>query len=139
MQLYQAYADYHDMMNLAEELVVRCALAVNGNLSLQYQVGCNIPYFMVVHMFLCFEGMAFIGVILKWVATQNNSSCCSSKSYLIQIPKLLPFEHHLTYMWFWHSSCFLEEILSSRPLALNFNFLFEMMLVWHTICSMLLG
>lgn len=78
MQLYQAYADYHDMMNLAEELVVRCALAVNGNLSLQYQVGCNIPYFLDVHMFIFFKGMAFIGLILKRVTTQNNSSCFSS-------------------------------------------------------------
>lgn len=37
IELYQAYADYHDMMNLAEELVEKCALAVNGNTSLVYQ------------------------------------------------------------------------------------------------------
>ncbi|KAG0563488.1 hypothetical protein KC19_8G035200 [Ceratodon purpureus] len=37
IELYQAYADYHDMMNLAEELVERCALAVNGSTSITYQ------------------------------------------------------------------------------------------------------
>jgi hypothetical protein len=31
-----------------------------------------------VHMFIFFKGMAFIGLILKRVTTQNNSSCFSS-------------------------------------------------------------
>nr|XP_024403494.1 uncharacterized protein LOC112295780 isoform X2 [Physcomitrium patens] len=37
IELYQAYADYDDMMNLAEEIVEKCALTVNGSLSLTYQ------------------------------------------------------------------------------------------------------
>ncbi|CAM6057127.1 unnamed protein product [Sphagnum tenellum] len=37
IELYQAYADYRDMMNLVEDLVTRCSLAVNGSLCLQYQ------------------------------------------------------------------------------------------------------
>jgi lysyl-tRNA synthetase class 2 len=38
IELYQAYADYRDMMNLVEDLVTRCSLAVNGSLCLEYQV-----------------------------------------------------------------------------------------------------
>ncbi|CAM6086648.1 unnamed protein product [Calypogeia fissa] len=43
IEMYQAYADYHDMMDLAEELVTRCALAVHGSLTINYQ-GTEICY-----------------------------------------------------------------------------------------------
>lgn len=36
--MYQAYADYYDMMDLAEELVTRCVLAIHGSLTVNYQV-----------------------------------------------------------------------------------------------------
>ncbi|EPS59692.1 hypothetical protein M569_15113, partial [Genlisea aurea] len=37
IELYEAYSDYESMMNMAEELVTACALAVNGKLALDYQ------------------------------------------------------------------------------------------------------
>jgi lysyl-tRNA synthetase class II len=51
-QLYEAYADYHDMMSLAEELVEKCARAVNGSTSLVYQVCfiiCDIYMLLFFH------------------------------------------------------------------------------------------
>jgi lysyl-tRNA synthetase class II len=37
-QVYQAYADYFDMMDLVEELVTDCAQAVRHTLQFDYQV-----------------------------------------------------------------------------------------------------
>ncbi|VFR00807.1 unnamed protein product [Cuscuta campestris] len=37
IEIYEAYSDYHSMMNMAEEVVTRCALAVHGKLTLDYQ------------------------------------------------------------------------------------------------------
>ena len=37
MEVYQAYADYHDMMNLAENLIVSAATAVLGTTQINYQ------------------------------------------------------------------------------------------------------
>ena len=37
-QLYEAYSDYESMMAMAEEIVTRCALAVQGKLTIEYQV-----------------------------------------------------------------------------------------------------
>ncbi|KAL3028116.1 hypothetical protein AAZX31_03G095400 [Glycine max] len=37
MLMYEAYSDYQSMMNLAEEIVTRCALAVHGKLTIDYQ------------------------------------------------------------------------------------------------------
>lgn len=36
--MYEAYSDYQSMMNLAEEIITRCALAVHGKLTVDYQV-----------------------------------------------------------------------------------------------------
>eukprot|EP00268_Persea_americana_P049126 TRINITY_DN5239_c0_g1_i8.p1 TRINITY_DN5239_c0_g1~~TRINITY_DN5239_c0_g1_i8.p1 ORF type:complete len:230 (+),score=40.78 TRINITY_DN5239_c0_g1_i8:1080-1769(+) len=37
IEMYEAYSDYHSMMNMAEEIVTRCALAVHGKLTIDYQ------------------------------------------------------------------------------------------------------
>ncbi|PSR86911.1 Lysine--tRNA ligase [Actinidia chinensis var. chinensis] len=37
IEMYEAYSDYQSMMNMAEEIVSRCALAVHGKLSIEYQ------------------------------------------------------------------------------------------------------
>ncbi len=37
MEVYQAYADYHDMMNLAENLIVSASTAVQGTTQINYQ------------------------------------------------------------------------------------------------------
>ncbi|KAI3688256.1 hypothetical protein L1987_81967 [Smallanthus sonchifolius] len=37
IEIYEAYSDYESMMNMAEEIVTRCALAVNGKLTVDYQ------------------------------------------------------------------------------------------------------
>ncbi|KAK2974459.1 hypothetical protein RJ640_013201 [Escallonia rubra] len=37
IEMYEAYSDYESMMNMAEEIVTRCALAVHGKLSIDYQ------------------------------------------------------------------------------------------------------
>lgn len=37
-QMYEAYSDYDSMMNTAEEIVNRCALAVDDKLTIEYQV-----------------------------------------------------------------------------------------------------
>lgn len=36
--MYEAYSDYQSMMNMAEEIVTHCALAVHGKLTIDYQV-----------------------------------------------------------------------------------------------------
>ncbi|XP_062171233.1 lysine--tRNA ligase, chloroplastic/mitochondrial isoform X2 [Alnus glutinosa] len=38
IEMYEAYSDYQSMMNMAEEIVTRCALAVHGKLTIDYQV-----------------------------------------------------------------------------------------------------
>ncbi|KAH6811292.1 Lysyl-tRNA synthetase [Perilla frutescens var. frutescens] len=37
IEMYEAYSDYESMMNMAEDIVTRCALAINGKLTLDYQ------------------------------------------------------------------------------------------------------
>ncbi|KAL6200801.1 hypothetical protein ACLB2K_030582 [Fragaria x ananassa] len=37
IEMYEAYSDYESMMNMTEEIVTRCALAVHGKLTLDYQ------------------------------------------------------------------------------------------------------
>ncbi|XP_058743334.1 lysine--tRNA ligase, chloroplastic/mitochondrial [Vicia villosa] len=37
IEMYEAYSDYQSMMNLAEEIVTQCALAVHGKLTIDYQ------------------------------------------------------------------------------------------------------
>ncbi|XP_008222277.1 PREDICTED: lysine--tRNA ligase, chloroplastic/mitochondrial isoform X1 [Prunus mume] len=37
IEMYEAYSDYESMINMAEEIVTRCALAVHGNLTIDYQ------------------------------------------------------------------------------------------------------
>ncbi|KAL3828858.1 hypothetical protein ACJIZ3_017660 [Penstemon smallii] len=37
IEMYEAYSDYESMMNMTEEIITHCALAVNGNLTLDYQ------------------------------------------------------------------------------------------------------
>lgn len=37
IEMYEAYSDYESMMNMAEDIVTRCALAVNGKLTIDYQ------------------------------------------------------------------------------------------------------
>ncbi|XAR59927.1 Lysine--tRNA ligase [Bertholletia excelsa] len=37
IEMYEAYSDYQSMMNMAEEIVIRCALAVHGKLTIDYQ------------------------------------------------------------------------------------------------------
>ncbi|KAJ7299369.1 hypothetical protein O6H91_Y246000 [Diphasiastrum complanatum] len=37
VEMYQAYADYHAMMEIAEDIIIRCAMATHGRLKLQYQ------------------------------------------------------------------------------------------------------
>ncbi|GAV68124.1 tRNA-synt_2 domain-containing protein/tRNA_anti domain-containing protein [Cephalotus follicularis] len=37
IEMYEAYSDYESMMNMAEEIVTRCALAVHGKLTIDYQ------------------------------------------------------------------------------------------------------
>ncbi|KAI8526418.1 hypothetical protein RHMOL_Rhmol13G0305900 [Rhododendron molle] len=37
IEMYEAYSDYQSMMNMAEEIVTQCALAVHGKLSIGYQ------------------------------------------------------------------------------------------------------
>lgn len=37
IEMYEAYSDYYSMMNMAEEIVTRCALAAHGKLNIDYQ------------------------------------------------------------------------------------------------------
>nr|XP_043636918.1 lysine--tRNA ligase, chloroplastic/mitochondrial [Erigeron canadensis] len=37
IEIYEAYSDYESMMNMAEEIVTQCALAVHGKLTVDYQ------------------------------------------------------------------------------------------------------
>ncbi|KAG8657723.1 lysine--tRNA ligase, chloroplastic/mitochondrial [Manihot esculenta] len=37
IEMYEAFSDYQSMMNMAEEIVTRCALAVHGKLTIEYQ------------------------------------------------------------------------------------------------------
>ena len=36
--MYEAFSDYQSMMNMTEEIVTRCALAVHEKLTIDYQV-----------------------------------------------------------------------------------------------------
>nr|XP_027125236.1 LOW QUALITY PROTEIN: lysine--tRNA ligase, chloroplastic/mitochondrial-like [Coffea arabica] len=37
IEMYEAYSDYQSMINMTEEIVTRCALAVHGTLNIEYQ------------------------------------------------------------------------------------------------------
>ncbi|KAL5765270.1 hypothetical protein ACOSQ2_017864 [Xanthoceras sorbifolium] len=37
IEMYEAFSDYQSMMNMAEEIVTQCALAVHGKLTIDYQ------------------------------------------------------------------------------------------------------
>ncbi|KAI5665941.1 hypothetical protein M9H77_15794 [Catharanthus roseus] len=37
IEMYEAYSDYQSMMNMAEEIITQCALAVHGRLTIEYQ------------------------------------------------------------------------------------------------------
>ncbi|KAJ4791044.1 Lysine--tRNA ligase [Rhynchospora pubera] len=37
IEMYEAYSDYESMMNLAEEIVTRCAMSIHGKLQVDYQ------------------------------------------------------------------------------------------------------
>ncbi|XP_077212068.1 lysyl-tRNA synthetase, class II isoform X2 [Tasmannia lanceolata] len=37
IEMYEAFSDYHSMMDMAEEIVTKCALAVHGKLTIDYQ------------------------------------------------------------------------------------------------------
>ncbi|KAG9452639.1 hypothetical protein H6P81_005543 [Aristolochia fimbriata] len=37
IEMYEAYTDYHSMMNMTEEIITRCAMAVHGKLTIDYQ------------------------------------------------------------------------------------------------------
>ncbi|XP_015878743.1 lysine--tRNA ligase, chloroplastic/mitochondrial [Ziziphus jujuba] len=37
IEMYEAYSDYESMINMAEEIVTRCALAIHGKLTIDYQ------------------------------------------------------------------------------------------------------
>ncbi|CAA6659165.1 unnamed protein product [Spirodela intermedia] len=37
IELYEAYSDYQSMMNMAEEIVTRCAQVIHGKLNIEYQ------------------------------------------------------------------------------------------------------
>eukprot|EP00262_Sarcandra_glabra_P009099 TRINITY_DN2309_c0_g4_i1.p1 TRINITY_DN2309_c0_g4~~TRINITY_DN2309_c0_g4_i1.p1 ORF type:complete len:576 (+),score=86.37 TRINITY_DN2309_c0_g4_i1:43-1770(+) len=37
IEMYEAYSDYQSMMNMAEEIVSRCALVIHGKLTIDYQ------------------------------------------------------------------------------------------------------
>ncbi|KAF8758231.1 hypothetical protein HU200_010598 [Digitaria exilis] len=37
IEMYEAYSDYESMMNIAEEIVTRCAMATHGKLKVDYQ------------------------------------------------------------------------------------------------------
>ncbi|KAF3444386.1 hypothetical protein FNV43_RR14078 [Rhamnella rubrinervis] len=37
IEMYEAYSDYESMINLAEEIVTRCTLAIHGKLTIDYQ------------------------------------------------------------------------------------------------------
>jgi len=36
--MYEAYSDYQSMMDMAELIVTQCSMAVNGKLTIDYQV-----------------------------------------------------------------------------------------------------
>lgn len=40
--MYEAFSDYQNMMDMAERIVTGCAMAVNGKLTLDYQVSMEI-------------------------------------------------------------------------------------------------
>lgn len=44
--MYEAYSDYQSMMNMAEEIITRAALAVQNKLKIDYQVNL-----LTAHMF----------------------------------------------------------------------------------------
>lgn len=40
--MYEAFSDYQSMMDMAELIVTGCAMAVNGKLTIDYQVSMEI-------------------------------------------------------------------------------------------------
>lgn len=60
--MYEAYSDYESMMDMAEEIVTCCALAVHGKLSIDYQVKCDIIFYVLVEI-LCGIKIASLRII----------------------------------------------------------------------------
>ena len=56
--MYEAYSDYESMMNMAEEIVVRCAMATHGKLKVAYLVIRLYPDIfshLISHVFFLFR------------------------------------------------------------------------------------
>ena len=56
--MYEAYSDYESMMNMAEEIVVRCAMATHGKLKVAYLVIRLYPDIfshLISHVFFCLD------------------------------------------------------------------------------------
>lgn len=51
--MYEAYSDYESMMNLAEEIVTRCAMSIHGKLQVDYQVSHSLRISFHLCFFIC--------------------------------------------------------------------------------------
>lgn len=60
--MYEAYSDYQSMMNMTEEIVTRCALAVNGKLTIDYQVKCALVMSIVMNYNLSYLWHMLLGL-----------------------------------------------------------------------------
>jgi len=82
--MYEAYSDYQSMMSLAEEIVTRCALAVHGKLTVDYQVDTVLTkYILELNWSDVSEGMPKPPEWIKHVTVLFIVQCLNRKGHPI--------------------------------------------------------
>ena len=72
VELYEAYADYNDMMNLTEDIIRNCAKSIGKSESIEYQG-------QKIDIFSPFERLSMIDAVKKYTGEDFSSFACNTE------------------------------------------------------------